>query len=84
MAEKHITERKALPTEAGSKGRGACCNATAGDLGEKAPDPEARGKGRSECRYAAAGRCVDVAALDWDGWLAEKALQRAAWRARGG
>lgn len=82
MAEKHITERKALPTGAGSKGR-AGCNSAAGELGKEAPGGEARGKARAALG-SAVGSAVDVSALDWDGWLADKALQRAAWRARGG
>lgn len=79
MAEKQITEGKAPEAEAPGKGHGACCHAREGELGENAPGGEARGKGHGECRYT-----VDVGALDWDAWLAQKALQRAAWRARGG
>lgn len=84
MQNTPTNERKAPPTEAGSKGHGACCHAREGEPGKEAPSPEARGKGHGECRYTAAGETVDVAALDWDAWLAQKALQRAAWRARGG
>lgn len=82
MAEKHITERKAPEATAPGKGR-AGCNSAAGELGEKAPSLSARGKARAALG-SAVGSAFDVSALDWDGWLAEKALQRAAWRARGG
>lgn len=74
---------KAPPAEAESKVHGACCNAREGELGKETPGPKARGKGRG-VNGTAAGSSVDVAALDWDAWLALKALQRAAWRARGG
>ena len=69
---------KKAPAEAGAS------RASGREEKKNPAEPKPDGKGHGECRYTAAGETVDVAALNWDAWLAQKALQRAAWRARSG